>query len=140
RVLTRDIPAEDIARFARANADLLGDAGAGAAASRDPARVDAFLAHLPPATQALLEELSPQVHVSRLRAPLFLIHGYEDPVVPFTESVALEGAARAAGVPVRLTLVGAVHHVEGGRPGGLRGVADAWRLWASFLSFHEATR
>jgi dipeptidyl aminopeptidase/acylaminoacyl peptidase len=67
-----------------------------------------------------------------LRAPLFLIHGRQDPAVPFTESLRLEAAARAAGRPVRAAIVGAVGHVEADRRAGL---ADLLRLWATFYAF-----
>jgi pimeloyl-ACP methyl ester carboxylesterase len=129
----RPMSDEAIARFVDANADLLDrSAGAALVASRDSAQVDALLAALPPSTRQLLDHLSPEAHLPRFASPIFLVHGRQDPVVPFTESLRLERAARSAGHPVRLALVGAVDHVEGGRAHAL---ADTWRLWATFYAF-----
>jgi fermentation-respiration switch protein FrsA (DUF1100 family) len=104
-------------------------------ANREPDRVDALLADLPARTRKLLDLLSPGEHLPRLGAPVFLVHGREDPVVPFTESLRLERAARRAGVPARLVLVGEVDHIEGGRARSLR---EAWRLWATVHAFRLA--
>ena len=120
---------------ARRDSDVfLLDSSGGAAlvASRDVAQVDAVLAALPPSTRQLLDLLSPEAHLARIEAPIFLVHRRQDPVVPFSESLRLERAARSAGRPARLTLVGAVNHVEGG---GAYALADAWRLWATFYAF-----
>ncbi len=43
---------------------------------------------------------SPLTHVDRIRAPLFLIHGQDDPQVPRRQSDRLAEAVRANGVPV----------------------------------------
>ena len=72
--------------------------------------------------------------MGRIRAPLFLVHGTDDPAVPFTESMRLARAARAAGRPVRLVVVGSVAHVE---PGERAGPLDLGRLWASFYAFRK---
>ena len=75
------------------------DAGPGARAvlallqNRDPARVDALLDALPAETRALLETLSPARHLGRTRARLLLVHGRDDPAIPFTESLRLAAAA-----------------------------------------------
>ena len=129
---TRPVHEEAIGRFVQANADLLDTSGRALAANRDPSRATALLGALPAPTRELLDALSPEAHLARLRVPLFLVHGRDDPVVPFTESLRLERAARAAGLPVRLALVGAVAHVEGGGTGAL---GDAWRLWTTFYAF-----
>jgi dipeptidyl aminopeptidase/acylaminoacyl peptidase len=82
----------------------------------------------------LLEALSPARVISDLRAPLVLVHGREDPAVPFTESLRLAAAARATGRPVRMAIVGAVAHVEAGR---LAELGDLARLWAAFYAFRR---
>jgi len=87
---------------------------------------------LPPTTRRLLDDLSPESRLGRVRAPLFLVHGRQDPAVPFTESLRLAEAARAAGRPVRATIVGAVGHVD---PEERAGWVDLLRLWATFYSF-----
>jgi pimeloyl-ACP methyl ester carboxylesterase len=86
-------------------------------ANRDPARVDALLAALPPGTQALLDALSPARQVRRLSSRVLIVHGREDPAIPFTESLRL--AAAADPTRSRLVLVDLVGHVEGRLP--------AWR-------------
>src|SRR5262249_19709761 len=85
-----------IAAFIAANPELMDDAGRRLAANRDPAAVDALIAALPPASQQLLDALSPLRRLEALRAPLFLVHRHDDPAVPATES-ARRGAAPAPG-------------------------------------------
>lgn len=125
-----------IAQFARANADLVDAAGRGLVDNRDPAAFDRLVTALPRPTREVLDALSPDRALGGLRAPLFLIHGRQDPAVPFTESLRLHAAARAAGRPVRTAIVGAVGHVEAGRRAG--GLSDLLRLWATFYAFRRA--
>ena len=124
-----------IARFAAANGELLDEAGRRLVANRDPAQVDERMGALPPGTRELLEALSPGRTIARVQAPLFLIHGRQDPAVPFTESLRLAAAARAAGRPVRAAIVGAVGHVEADLRTGL---ADLLRLWTTYYAFRRA--
>jgi pimeloyl-ACP methyl ester carboxylesterase len=124
-----------IAQFARANAELLDEAGQRLVDNRDPAAVDERVRALPRRTRDLLEALSPERTIGTLRAPLFLIHGRQDPAVPFTESLRLDAAARAAGRPARTAIVGAVGHVDADLRAGL---ADLLRLWAAFYAFRRA--
>jgi dienelactone hydrolase len=121
--------------FARANGELLDGAGARLVANRDPARVDALLAGLSPDTQRLLDALSPEQRVAQVRAPLFLLHGQDDPAVPYTESVRLERAARTAGRPVRAAILGAIVHVDARDRATWR---DLGRAWAMFYAFRVA--
>src|SRR5262249_2417843 len=86
-----------IAQFARANAELVEADGRRLVENRDPEAVDRLVDALPAETRRLLEALSPSAYVSRIRAPLFFVHGRNDPAVPFTESLRLDRAARAAG-------------------------------------------
>ena len=124
-----------IAQFAQANGELLDEAGRRLVDNRDPAAVDEYVRALPPRTRALLHALSPGPAVAGLRAPLFLVHGRGDPAVPFTESLRLEAAARAAGRPVRTAIVGSVAHVEADRGSAL---ADLLKLWATLYAFRRA--
>jgi fermentation-respiration switch protein FrsA (DUF1100 family) len=126
-----------IRQFAAANAELLDGGGAALVANRDPTRFDALLAGLDPATRGLLERLSPEARLRAVRARLFLVHGRGDPAVPFTETLRLSRAARAAGVPVRATVVGAIAHVEGERAVG---ALDLARLWATVHAFRSSAR
>ena len=108
------------------------EAGQRLAANRDPAAVDALLARLPPPTQRLLDALSPEEWVRGGRAPLFLVHGHDDPAVPVSESARLAAAAERAGRETRLVVVNAVGHVE---PGAGTRLADLARLAGCFYAF-----
>lgn len=123
-----------IALFARANAELVDAAGRQLVDNRDPAAVDGLLAALPPATRRLLDDLSPDVLVQQLAAPLFLVHGRDDATVPYTETLRLRDAAQAAGRTARAVIVGAVGHVE---PDGRGALADVARLAAIFHAFRR---
>ena len=104
--------------------------------NRDPERVDALVRALPPGLQELLQRLSPENVVPRIHARLLLLHGRQDPAVPFTESLRL--AATASGKPgTRLVVAGAVGHVEPGEtyPGQGERLGDLWRLWTLMLEF-----
>ncbi len=108
------------------------DAGPGARAvlallrNHEPARVDGLLEALPAETQALLDALSPARHLGRTRVRLLLVHGRDDPAIPFTESLRL---AAAAPDRTRLVLVELIGHVEGQAPAWRR-LADFLRLWS----------
>jgi dipeptidyl aminopeptidase/acylaminoacyl peptidase len=128
----RPVDERAVALFAAANAELMDAAGRRLVENRDPAALDALVSELPSRTRQLLTALSPETVVGRIRAPLFLIHGRDDPAVPFTESLRLERAARAAGRLVRTVIVGSVSHVE---PDHRAGPRDLGRLWAGFYAF-----
>ncbi len=128
----RPVDESAIAEFARANAELVDAAGLRLVDNRDPDRFDRLEAELPSQTRRLLAALSPELQIGQLSAPLFLIHGRDDPAVPFTESLRLEQAARAAGRLVRTVVVGSLGHVE---PEQRAGVVDLLRLWAAFYAF-----
>jgi len=59
----------------------------------------------------LYREASPLSHVSAETPPFLLLHGDEDPVVPFSNSERMEASLRSAGIPVKLLRV----------PGGAHG-------------------
>ena len=94
--------------------------------NRDPARVDALLDALPLETRELLDALSPARHLRRTPARLLLVHGRDDPAIPYTESLRLAAAAPERS---RLALVGLIGHVEGQAPAWHR-LADLMRLWS----------
>jgi pimeloyl-ACP methyl ester carboxylesterase len=105
-------------RFAEANPALMADP----TARRAVATGD--LAGLSPELRRRLDAVSPERVVGGIRARLLIVHGRDDPLVPFTESLRLADAARA--LHPRLALVGAIAHVEGapgrGRPADLLGL------------------
>ena len=121
-----------IAQFAIANAELMDEAGRRLVANRDPAMVDALLDALPSASQHLLSVLSPERRAGRIRAPLFLVHGRDDPAVPYSETLRLARAAELAGRRAQVAIVGALGHVE---PGAGSRWVDLWRLWGTFYAF-----
>jgi dienelactone hydrolase len=49
-----------------------------------------------------LDEISPARHAGNANAPILLIHGRDDTVVPFSHSAGMERALRSAGKPVEL--------------------------------------
>jgi hypothetical protein len=96
--------------FVEANADLLDRPAREALA--DPARAAAALRAPPPPVADLLERLSPERAAPAVRARLILVHGVDDPTVPYTESLRL-AAARPERTDV--VLVHLFEHVEPSR-------------------------
>lgn len=77
----------------------------------DPERVAALVAALPPRLRREIAALDlARRDLSRLQAELILVHGRDDPMVPYTESVDL--ARRVGPDQAHLYLVDALHHVE----------------------------
>lgn len=76
-----------------------------------------------------LVEASPLTHVDRISAPLFIIHGTNDPRVPLSEAEQLYAAVRAKGLPAELL----VYADEGHGLAKLRNRLDAYPKAADFL-------
>lgn len=88
----------------------------------DPVRVPELIRRLPPRIRAEIDRLDlASKDLSRLRARLFLIHGRDDRIIPWTESAALARMAPSA----ELTLLDNLAHAEL-KPGGW---GDAYALW-----------
>ena len=128
----REDPAADLSDLAarlgpegRAAYDLL--------ENRDPERVLELIAALPP---AILDDLKGLDLASRdlssIDAETILVHGRDDPVIPFTESQALQAAIGPA--QADLTLVDNLAHVDLG-PGD---VTDVLKLWSTAYRLLEA--
>jgi pimeloyl-ACP methyl ester carboxylesterase len=111
--------------FIEANAELLDTPAREAMA--DPARAAAVLGAPPPGVAALLDRLSPERVARSISARLVLVHGVDDPAVPYTESLRL-AAARPERTEV--VLVHLVQHVE---PGAGRPSWAALRELASLI-------
>jgi dipeptidyl aminopeptidase/acylaminoacyl peptidase len=77
-----------------------------------------------------LREISPRFHVERIRAPLLVVHGRNDPRVPFGEAVQIVDALRALGRPVELLELPEAGH-------GLRRRADQLEGWGRAVEFLE---
>jgi dipeptidyl aminopeptidase/acylaminoacyl peptidase len=76
-----------------------------------------------------LVQASPLTHLDRLQAPLFIIHGQNDPRVPVSEARQLQAALSARGVPVELL----VYPDEGHGLAKLANRLDAWPRAVAFL-------
>ena len=64
----------------------------------------------------VLDDVSPALHADGATAPILLIHGRNDTVVPYVQSEEMEGALKRAGKPVDfLTLEGENQNLERGR-------------------------
>jgi alpha-beta hydrolase superfamily lysophospholipase len=91
--------------------------------NREPGRVHDLIGQLPAAARSDIVALDLAGHdLGRLGAELILVHGLDDNIIPWGESVAL-----AAAVPadrVRLYLLHGLRHVDGDFQ-----VSDAWRTW-----------
>jgi dipeptidyl aminopeptidase/acylaminoacyl peptidase len=76
-----------------------------------------------------LVEASPLTHIDRIRAPLFLIHGSNDPRVPLSEAEQVHAALRARGVECELL----VYRDEGHGLAKLANRLDAYPKVSEFL-------
>jgi hypothetical protein len=84
--------------------------------NRDPERVPALVAELPPRLRSEILSLDLAGRdLTRLGADLILIHGRGDPMIPYTESVSLARAARPGSAS--LYLLGGLDHVNLGALG-----------------------
>ena len=91
--------------------------------NRDPARVPRLLAALPAGVRSDIEALDLAARdLSGLRADFILVHGLDDDIIPYTESISLAGALPQD--RSRLFLLEGLHHVDR----ELRGL-DAWHMW-----------
>ncbi len=91
--------------------------------NRDPERAPALIARLPASMRAELDALNLAGRdLSRLNAKLILLHGTDDAIIPYTESMALAAAVPAG--QAELFLIEGLAHVNV-RPFGL----DRRALW-----------
>ena len=88
----------------------------------DPAKVPGYLAALPADVRADLDALDlSKRDLKGLKARMLLFHGYDDNLVPYTESLAL---ASAAGGLARTFLINGFVHVDFAKTGFI----DGWRM------------
>ena len=76
-----------------------------------------------------LESVSPLTHVERIRAPLFVIHGANDPRVPVSEAEQLQATLSERGIPCELL----VYDDEGHGLKKLKNRLDAYPRAVDFL-------
>ena len=102
-------------------------------ANTDPEKAPGLIAALPAAIRREIAALSPRnAALSELRTRLILVHGRDDPIIPYSESVAL-----AAAVPAGLAdlfIVDRIAHVDI-EPSGL---TDIWGLWRATYRLMES--
>jgi dienelactone hydrolase len=60
--------------------------------------------------KAHLAAISPNKHAAAFKAPVLLLHGSDDTVVPFSQSTVMEAALKDAGKPVRLVKLSKEDH------------------------------
>jgi pimeloyl-ACP methyl ester carboxylesterase len=93
-------------------------------AAATPEEFRARLLDVSPTVQSRLDGLSPSRYLRDIRAPLILVHGTGDPVIPAQQSIEFAEAARRAGLNCSLTLLRLYGHVNPIRPAiGLRSLA-----------------
>lgn len=84
--------------------------------------------------RAFLEKASPITYLDQIRAPLFIIHGANDPRVPLSEAEQIKGALDTSGVPSELR----VYHDEGHGLAKRANRLDAYPAALEFLRTHLA--
>lgn len=90
----------------------------------DPAQIPMLIAALPEAVRRDIDSLNLALHdLKPLAARLILVHGRDDPIIPYSESEALAAAARPGAA--RLFLIDHIGHV------GFTSVTlgNAWTVW-----------
>ncbi|HPQ70082.1 MAG TPA: S9 family peptidase [bacterium] len=88
------------------------------------------------ADRELLRRISPLHKIERIKAPLMLIHGKNDPRVPLHEAEQVAEAMRARNLPVELL----VYADEGHGLRKLKNKRDAYPRMAAFLDKHLASQ
>jgi hypothetical protein len=81
-------------------------------AGDEPGQVDANIAALSPQMRGLLDELSINRVIDKLRAPVYLLHDRSDPSIPFTESRECAAALARIHHPYDLAEFGIFEHVQ----------------------------
>jgi dipeptidyl aminopeptidase/acylaminoacyl peptidase len=82
--------------------------------------------------RSFLEAASPLRSVEAMRAPLFVIHGRNDPRVPVGETVQMTNALKERGVPCELV----IYEDEGHGLARLKNKLDAYPRAFAFLDAH----
>lgn len=125
---------QDLAAPTADLADKLGPEGRAVyalAANTDPERVPKLLARLPDSMRAALAALNlANKDLAQLHAHVILIHGRDDDIIPYTESIALK---RRLQDQAELFLIDGLRHVD------MRlGAADLYRLWRAAYALLRA--
>jgi dipeptidyl aminopeptidase/acylaminoacyl peptidase len=81
-----------------------------------------------------LKKLSPTTYLDRVKAPLLIIQGVDDPRVPAGEAIQLQEALEARGVPSRLILLEGEGHGAARRAGQVLMIGHMLRFLEEHLS------
>jgi dipeptidyl aminopeptidase/acylaminoacyl peptidase len=84
-----------------------------------------------PAMRAFLAKISPVTNAGKIKAPLLVVQGKNDPRVPYTEAEQIVAAARKNGVPVWYLLADNEGH-------GFARKANADFLFYAMIAFIDA--
>ncbi len=104
--------------------------------NRDPGRVPDLIAALPQGVRRDMAALDLKARdLSKLAARLLLIHGRDDPIIPYTQSQSLAAALPAD--RAKLYLVGSLSHVDLG-PGDAIDGLTLWRAVYGLLQERDA--
>lgn len=99
--------------------------------NRDPSRVSQLVGALPVDIGREINALNlANKDLSALRAQLILVHGLDDDIIPYTESVALAGAVPPG--RAELFLAKGLFHVD-----VKVGFRDGWQLWRAVVALLE---
>ena len=99
---------------------------------RDVARLGPVL--LPHVNALGAEEALSPATAARPAAPVYLLHGTDDNVIPAIESKLLAGTLRSRGVEVHQLATPLITHAEVDKSAALRAFWDLTRFWGSLLS------
>ncbi|HEY3307007.1 MAG TPA: hypothetical protein VGJ93_01005 [Desulfuromonadaceae bacterium] len=100
--------------------------------NRDPSRVPLLIAYLPERIRREISALDlSNKNLSSLKAGLILVHGLDDDIIPYTESVALARALPPG--QARLFLAKGLFHVD-----VKTDLWEGWQLWRSVVALLEA--
>ena len=124
-MIDRRVPdaAADVADLDAQVTDPAGRALLAFVSNTDPERFDPLCAALPEPMRTDLDAMDvARQDLTGLLARLILVHGVDDDLIPYVESVALHRAVPAG--RSRVYVVRGLNHVNMGRPG----LIDAWRL------------
>jgi dipeptidyl aminopeptidase/acylaminoacyl peptidase len=82
-----------------------------------------------PAIREFLHRIAPLAYASRIKAPLFIAHGRNDPRVPIQEAEQMASAVEKNGTPLWYLIVNDEGHGIGARPATREYLFSAWALF-----------